>query len=374
MSQDIRDFVSASVDIVAYGEPTHQEPAFARVRNELFAQLASSRGFRSIVLETDRVAALVVNDYVFDGVGTLDDVLRTGFSHGFGELPANRELVSWMRTYNSSRPPAERLTFHGYDTPMETMSAPSPRPYLEHARDYLGLSLDIATVAGDDTRWSRTEAVMNYAESPGLGADAVRLRIIADDLLVRLHSAAPAQIATTSLAAWRRAKVFLTAGIALLRYHAQCAQPVEPMDTRVSALGGTRDALMAENLLSIRETERHRGGTLVFSHNRHLQRVESVLDMWDMKLTWSSAGAIVNAVSDETYTFIAGSLGASPAIGLAAPPAGTYEAALPTADWSLLPAASVPSATTRTDTTPPQGYFPLDPNTLNDADTILHIP
>ncbi|QFU86243.1 erythromycin esterase family protein [Amycolatopsis sp. YIM 10] len=374
MSQDIRDFVSASVDIVAYGEPTHQEPAFARVRNELFAQLVSSHGFRSIVLETDRVAGLAVNDYVFDGVGTLDDALRTGFSHGFGELTFNRELVSWMRTYNASRPPAERLTFYGYDTPMETMSAPSPRPYLEHARDYLGVDVDIAAVAGDDTRWSRTEAVMNYAESPGLGADAVRLRTIADDLLVRLHSAAPGQIATTSLAAWRRAKVFLTAGIALLRYHAQCAQPVEPMDTRVSALGGTRDALMAENLLSIRETERHRGGTLVFSHNRHLQRVESVLDMWNMKLTWSSAGAIVNATSDETYTFIAGSLGASSAIGLAAPPAGTYEAALPTSDWSLLPAASVPSATVRTDTTPPQGYFPLDPDTLDDADTILHIP
>ena len=90
--------------------------------------------------------------------------------------------------------------------------------------------------------------------------------------------------------------------------------------------------------------------------------------------SWSSAGAIVNAVSDETYTFIAGSLGASTAIALDAPPAGTYEASLPSSDWSLLPAASVPSATVRTDTTPPQGYFPLDQPTLEDADTILHIP
>ncbi|MBN6034588.1 erythromycin esterase family protein [Amycolatopsis sp. 195334CR] len=374
MSQDIRDFVSDSVDIVAYGEPTHQEPAFAGVRNELFAQLVSARGFRSIVLETDRVAALAVNDYVFSGTGDFDEVMRAGFTHGFGELKYNRELVGWMRSYNSERSPADRLTFHGYDTPMETMSAPSPRTYLEHARDYLGLSWDIASVAGDDDRWSRTESVMNYADSPGLTPDAVQLRVLADDMMVRLHASASSLIAAGSLAAWRRAYVFLTAGIALLRYHAQCAQPVDPMDTRVSALGGTRDALMAENLLNIRTFERSRGGTLVFSHNRHLQRVESVLDMWDMKLSWSSAGAIVSSISDETYTFIAGSLGASAAISLAAPPAGTYEAALPTSSWTLLPAASVPSATTRTDPTPMQGYFPLDPDTLSDAETILHIP
>ncbi|AXB45120.1 erythromycin esterase family protein [Amycolatopsis albispora] len=373
MSQDIREFVTPSTDIVAFGEPTHQEPGFARVRNELFAQLVSSRGFRSIALETDRVSAQLVNDFVCDGIGTLETALRDGFSHGFGELEFNRELVAWMRSHNDGRPSAEQLTFHGFDTPMETMSAPSPRPYLEQARDYLGLDHDIAGLAGDDHRWSRTEAVMNYADSPGATPEAVRLRVLADDLLVLLYSGAPSLIAKTSRAAWRRAEVHLTAGIALLRYHEHCARPVEPMDTRVSELGGVRDALMARNLLSIRSHERARGGTLVFSHNRHLQRVDSVLDMWDMKLRWSSAGAIVNAVSDETYTFVAGSLGSSEVIGLAEPPAGTYEAWLQPrfADWGLI--RGVPEAAVRTDTTPPQGYFPLDPPTVEDADVVMHL-
>src|SRR5689334_8339564 len=79
MSQDIRKFLTPSCDLLALGEPTHLEPAFGRIRNELFGQLAE-HGFRSIALETDRVAALAVNDFVQDGVGTCDAVMTEGFS------------------------------------------------------------------------------------------------------------------------------------------------------------------------------------------------------------------------------------------------------------------------------------------------------
>ncbi|WP_324194371.1 hypothetical protein [Nocardia terpenica] len=93
MNQDIQDFVPASCDLLAFGEPTHQEPAFERVRNELFVRLVDC-GFRSIAIETDRVAALIVNDFVRNGVGTFAEVMNEGFSHGFGKLDANRQLVA----------------------------------------------------------------------------------------------------------------------------------------------------------------------------------------------------------------------------------------------------------------------------------------
>lgn len=99
MTLDIRDFVTPSCDVLALGEPTHGEPVFARIRNGLFAQLID-RGFRSIALETDRVAALVVNDFVQGGAGHLDAVMEEGFTHGFGALEPNRQLVVWMREYN----------------------------------------------------------------------------------------------------------------------------------------------------------------------------------------------------------------------------------------------------------------------------------
>ncbi|MFE7588476.1 erythromycin esterase family protein [Kitasatospora sp. NPDC057512] len=374
MSQDINDFIPPACELLGLGEPTHQEPAFGRVRNELFPRLVD-RGFRSIALETDRVAAFAVDAYVREGVGTLDSALEEGFTHGFGELEPNRRLVAWMREFNRERPPGARLSFHGFDIPTENTSAPSPRRYLEHARDYLGLDLDLAGVAGEDERWSRTEAVTDPAQSPGGSAEAARLRCLADDLLLQLHMRAPELIAATSAAEWYAARTRLTAGIGLLRYHAQSAVRGLDRSARISALSGVRDALMAQNLLDIREVEAGRGPTMVFSHNLHLRRNPSAWASGELDCRWIGAGHIVGTLLGERYAFVAGSLGRSEAIGLAEPAPGTYEAHLRGrgAAWELTDTALPAGARTRTDTVPRQGYFPLDREVLDGAAALLHI-
>ena len=293
-------------DLLAFGEPAHDEPPFGRRRNTLFEELAG-QGVRSIALETDRVAGLIVDDFVQDGVGTLDEVLKEGFSHSFGTLEPNRELVAWMREYNNGRPAEERLAFHGFDASTEMMSAPSPRTYLEHTRDYLGLDLDIAGLAGDDERWSRGEAVLDPAVSVGDTAEAHRLRALADDLLTELHLRAPELIAATSRAAWFRAKTHVTAGLGLLRYHRESAQPGDQR-TRMCRQCGTRDVIMAQNLLDIREVEAGRGATMVFAHNSHLQLDISTWRSPMVDFEWWSAGAIVASLVGDRYSFAAGRL------------------------------------------------------------------
>ncbi|WP_336085579.1 erythromycin esterase family protein [Nocardia sp. SSK8] len=373
MSQEITTFVPSSCAVLALGEPAHREPGFALLRNELVPRLVE-RGFRSIALETDRVAALAVNDYVCGGPGTLDEVLRSGLSHGFGETTANRELIAWLRAHNAQRPAADHVTCHGFDAPMETMSAPSPRRHLEFVRDYLDLDLDIAELLGPDDRWSRTEAVLDPAASPGATPEADRLRVLADDLLVTLHTRAPERIATTSYPEWRRAALHLTAALGLLRYHRAAAQPLDPA-ARWSHLSATRDALMAQNLLDLRTDEARRGPTLVYAHNLHLRRNASTMRMGPMDLTWAGAGEILGALLGEEYTVILGSLGRSDTLGLADSAPGTYESALQDSveTWGLTPASALAAAGTRTDITPDQGYFPLDPDTVAGSDAILHL-
>lgn len=370
MSQDIRDFVTPSCDLLALGEPTHATPVFADVRNTLFAQLVE-RGFRSIALETDRVAALVANDFVRDGTGTLDLAMSEGFSHVFGTVEPNRRLIAWMREFNENRPAEERLSFHGFDTQTENTSAPSPRPYLEYARDFLGVDVDIAGPAGDDERWGRTEAVMDATSSPGATADAYRLRAIAADLLATLRSRKPEPVTDD----WSRAEIHLMAGIDLLRYHRQCAEPLEPRE-RYAPLVATRDAIMARNLLDIRAVEACRGRTLVFAHNLHLRRQASTMRVAGTETTWFPAGALVAPLLGDRYVFVSTSLGRSEAIALEEPEPDTYEGFLQkhvTTDWGLLTPSEVPPASVRTDPTPRQGYFPLDQGILNDADAILHV-
>lgn len=373
MSQDIRDFLTPSCELVGLGEPTHFEPAFARLRNDLFARLVEC-GFRSVALESDRVAGFTVDDFAQEGIGDLDTVLREGISHGFGELEANRELVVWLRQYNEGRPPEQRVAFHGIDAPLEKMSAPSPRRYLEFARDYLELDLELTDLLGEDERWSRTEAVLDPTVSPGATAEAAKLAAIGDDMLSQLYGRSPALIAKTSRARWLRARAHLTAALGLLRYHRQAARPLQP-EARISLLSSTRDVLMAQNLLEIRDIEADRGPTLVFAHNSHLQRTQTHMPMGELDVTWFPTGAIAAQFLGDRYTFIAGSLGHSDAIELNDPAADTFEGFLqhrfPT--WGLLPTRDLPSARVRTDVTQPQGYFPLDPAILAGTDAVLHI-
>lgn len=373
MSQKIRDFVAGGTEIVALGEPVHQEPACGRLCKELFAQLVDL-GFRSIALETDRIAAIAVDDFVREGVGTLDDAMSTGFSHDFGAREPNRALVAWMREYNRNRQPRERLAFYGFDGQTENTMAPSPRRYLEYGRDYLGVDVDIAAVAGADERWDREEAILDAACSVGASADAARLRSVGVELLASLNTRAAELISATSRAEWERARTYLNAGLGLLRYHKAAAQPGEQHE-RIRRLLAARDGLMALNLLDIREIEAGRGATVLYAHNSHLQKSPTSLHMRGRELSWIGAGAIVSALLGERYSFVAGSLGASAILGLEFPGPDTYEGRCQSRvqDWGVLAPGVADGGNTRTVPPSAWAYSPLGAGVLDGADAIAHI-
>ncbi|GAA1687518.1 erythromycin esterase family protein [Glycomyces endophyticus] len=298
--------IGAAHEVIGLGEPAHGDTALADARLDLLTRLVDD-GVRSIAFESDRVAGLAADDYVQGRTDSLDTALAEGLTHGFGAFDANRRLLAWMRAHNEDRAPRDRLSFHGIDGPFE-FTAASPRPYLEHARDHLGADVDVAALTGDDERWSRMEAVLDPAASPGDGDEARRLRTIADDLLTALYAEAPRLVAATSRAAWDRARLHAETALGLLRYHRQAAQRLDESE-RWSRLSGVRDALMARNLLDVRAAEAGRGPTAVLAHNAHLRRHETRMEMAGMNLTWSGTGAIVAVLLGPKYAFIAGSLG-----------------------------------------------------------------
>lgn len=112
--------------LLALGEPTHGEDTLLEQRNALFRQLVEQEGYRTIALESDCMTGMVVDDYVTSGRGSLDEVMKHGFSHGWGAHAANRQLVHWMRAHNDGRPASEQLRFAGFDGPLEITGAASP--------------------------------------------------------------------------------------------------------------------------------------------------------------------------------------------------------------------------------------------------------
>jgi erythromycin esterase-like protein len=381
------DTLAVRPRLLGLGEPTHGVEAFPSLRNQVFRHLVEHEGYRSIAIESDCLAALRVDDFVADGTGSLDDAMSTGFSHGFGDSGANRELVAWMREHNHDTD--DQLTFYGFDAPLENFNAGNPHTPLIAVHSYLATVLDhdrlpgtaaeINDLVADESRWTRPEAVLDPAQSLGASDEVARLRVIADDLRALLTAEAPRLIAATANDQWWRARLHATTAAGVLRYHAATA---DTSASRVSRLLRVRDAMMADNLADIAEREARRGPTLVFANNSHLQREQSTMQLGEMALAWWSAGSIIATQLGDQYAFIATGMASAPGKELDAPGPDTLEgllAELP-GDRRLFDADRLDAAlqaegikpSVRTDLTPQQG-FALDPEHLKTTDGVAFI-
>lgn len=371
--------------LLALGEPTHGEDVLLEARNDLFRQLVEQEHYRTIMIESDCMRGLVVDDYIASGTGTLDAVMELGFSHpeiGLGASAANRDLVRWMRAYNEGRPESERLRFAGFDGPLEITGAESPRNALTALHGYLTARVDadllpctaetLDRLLGADDRWTDPAAMMDPAQSVGRSAEAGHLRLLADELVALLAGQAPHLITTSSSDDWERAHMYGRTATGLLRYHFWMA---DTSPSRMAQLLGVRASMMAANLLAVAE----RGPVLVYAHNAHLQREKSTMRMNGLPVEWWSAGAIVSARLGEDYAFMATALGTIRHHGVGAPPPDTVEGllyALPqdryVVDTRGL-AAVLGDATPAPRVSPWFGYSPVDPAHLAGIDGIVFV-
>ncbi|MFE6905965.1 erythromycin esterase family protein [Streptomyces erythrochromogenes] len=394
MATDIQDTVHA-VDaaavmgllatrprVLALGEPTHGEDALLDVRNELFRQLVEEEGYRTIAIESDCLAALLVDAYVTSGAGSLDEVMERGFSHDLGASASNRELVRWMRAFNDGRSAPDQLRFAGIDGPLEWTGAASPREALTSLHGYLARHVDadllpctartLDRLLGADDRWTEPAAMTDPARSTGRSAEAAELRLLADELAALLDAQTPHLITATSREEWERARLYGCTATGLLRYHHGMA---DPSPGRMARLTGVRDLMMADNLLALAE----RGPTLVHAHNSHLQRDVSSMRMGGLRVEWWGAGSIVSARLGESYAFFATALGTIRHRGVDAPQPGTLEGllyALPD-DLCVVDSPALGAALAGALTSPRAsawfGYFPFEPAHLTATDGLVFI-
>ncbi|MBF6166412.1 erythromycin esterase family protein [Streptomyces gardneri] len=375
LGRAIDEFLAARTEppiLLALGEPTHGIEAFPLLRNEILGHLVA-RGYRSIALETDVFAASVVDDYVAGGPAEIDTVLATGFSHGFGAVPGNRELVEWLRAHNAGRAPQDRVRFYGFDAPVEYSGAPSPRRTLTSAVDYLPVPLrpdsvhDLDALLGEDADWSNRAAMFDPAASIG-GSDRARaLRIVADDVACALRRAAPG-LRPADPTGYDHAVAHARTAQGLLRYHAAMAGPAPD---RIATMLSLRAEMMADNLLAIAAREQCRGPSLVFAHNAHLRRAHSHTLISEDEANWCGAGALVGLALGERYMFLATDAGLHSAPGTlqgVLAEATTRRALFPA---PALRAALAPSIGTSEPIVP--GHIPLDPEDLDGADAVIFV-
>lgn len=378
-----------SLALLGLGEPTHGAGDFLVLRNRIFERLVESHGFTAIAIESSFPRGRIANDYLAGrgGAGGAFDAIReTGFSHGFGKLDANRELIEWMRRYNADPAHATKLQFYGFDAPTEMTHTDSPRQLLHFALDYLadtGRRQRIDELLGSDAAWENPAAMMDPSQSIGLSPAATTLRIETEDLISTMCVNAPELIANTSRDDFLEALQHATVARSLLTYHAGLARP---SPNRIAELLGIRDLIMANTVAYTVQREQARDGKVfAFAHNSHLQRGEAKWQLGTNALAWWPAGAHVHHMLGPRYAVIGTGVAVSESIGIGQPQPGTLEALItrapaeppssrliPTHQADGLPAAAIAALPTRSANNP--GYFPLSNQSLTDFDylAVLH--
>jgi erythromycin esterase-like protein len=376
------------VELLGFGEPMHGAAELLVLRNRLFQRLVEAHGFTAIAVESSFPRARVVNEYVSGGgsVGgpaTYDDIEDAGFSHGFGLLAANRELVEWMRQYNAQAARTAKLHFYGFDSPTEMMWSDSPRRLLEFVLDYLGSvggggeerRKRIAGLLGEDAAWENQEAAFDPAKSIGLSPAASALRMEVEELVSELDVRRLELMAGSDGGRYLEAVHYAALARQLLNYHAAVARV---SNKRIAQLLGLRDAMMADNLAYIVARERGRGRVLAFSHNSHLKRGKTEWQLGADLLEWWPAGAHLGAMLGTRYAVIGTGVGTSEAHGIGPPEPGAIESHLtaapgpgrfcPTHRGQSLDAAMVATIPTRASNAKNSTYFPLTAKSLVDFD------
>ena len=377
-----------SVELLGFGEALHGGEDILMLRNRLFQHLVETHGYSAIAIESSFPRARLVNEYIAGrGPASYEAVQEEGFSHGFGRLDANQELVEWMRAFNADATHRVKLSFYGFDSPTEMIGSDSPALVLHFVLDYLA-SIDsediqenrdrIDQLLGQDSDWENPEASFDPTKSIGLSPAATKLRIETEDLITKLCLRRPELVAKSDMSRYLEAAEYAMVARQLLNYHAALARTSGKPGERIVELLGIRDLIMADNLAYMVARERGRGKVLAFAHNSHLQRGKAEWKLGTVVYAWWPAGSHLNEIFGPRYAVVGSALGVSDANGIIQPEAGTLEARLtavsgparfiPTHKGQGLPAPAIANLPTRSGSMKNPTYFALTPQSFTDFD------
>lgn len=102
------------VQIVGLGESTHGTSEFFRMKHRMLEFLVKEMGYTSFYIEASMSRCRYINDYVLYGKGDLDTAAAI---HGFyvWRVEEVRNMIEWMKEYNTSAPESRKIKFYGYD-------------------------------------------------------------------------------------------------------------------------------------------------------------------------------------------------------------------------------------------------------------------
>ena len=120
--------ILGDASIIGVSEGTHGmiEPFYWR--NALIKYLVQKERIGVIALESGLVESRLIYDYVNGDEIDIENALTNGIECGFSRFKQNRELLVWLRNYNSNLEDDQKIHIYGFDIP-----GCAPNPLLENA-------------------------------------------------------------------------------------------------------------------------------------------------------------------------------------------------------------------------------------------------
>lgn len=110
--------------IVAMGEATHGTSEFFKMKHRFFEFLVEEMGYRVFAMECDGGGGQVVNDYILNGEGSLEDALKATVFDVW-KTEEVKDMIEWMKKYNDDPSHKEKIKFYGFD--MQDINYTLPR-------------------------------------------------------------------------------------------------------------------------------------------------------------------------------------------------------------------------------------------------------
>lgn len=242
--------------IIGIGEATHGTREHSVYKHRLLRYLVTQKGFRVLAFESPWPTGLALNQYVLGGEGDPARLLRRAV-FGVWHSEEILDMVRWMREYNATVPPDQRVEFIGIDHQLTRGAARAVAEYLERVDPQLrvahGSALDLLQAK------EMEDLYLEFVDNRARSRDTPETRQISAAvraIRARFDTALERYTAASSAREFDLVRQYATI---LVQQVDHCERPES----------GNRDRHMADNLAWLL-ARRPGGKVMVWAHNGHI--------------------------------------------------------------------------------------------------------
>jgi erythromycin esterase len=247
------DTVLAKAQVVGMGEGTHGTREFFRMKDRLFRYLVQKHGHQTIAFEANFGRAVLVNRFIHgqnsQSTGLASAALAAKSMYFWTwSTDEVRELLQWMKDYNTGKSANQQLSFYGFDCQYADDEFPLLTEFLANVAP--------ASVAKVDSLASQYALVSKLATTDPLRQQYAQGLIVLHNLFVANESKWVAAAGSTEYEIARQAARVLI-------------QQQDLGDASTCNSGAKRDQYMAENVQWLL-TRMNVDKVSLWAHNYHM--------------------------------------------------------------------------------------------------------